>query len=380
MTFLREELEQLESEHLLRSLRRHHECPGREIEIGGIQVLNFSSNNYLGLAGHQALANGAQLALAAGAGSTASRLVTGNLDLHEELEEKLAAFHHLSAARLFGSGYQANLGLLSCLANADDLVISDALNHASIIDGIRLSKATCRVSEHCSLDSVRSHLEGSEGFRRRFVVTDSIFSMDGDSPDLVGLRALCDEFGAFLIVDEAHASGCLGAGAGLCAELGVVPDALSGGLGKAFGSYGGYVAGSTDLVNVLLNRARSFVFSTALPPAVLGAGLAALEIVSGSVGSKLRAALDARIAQLRAGLQELGKLEPGAGESAIFPFVVGDPVATVDLCERLLSDGLFCQAIRPPTVAVGTSRLRIALSALHREEDVARLLESLAGT
>jgi 8-amino-7-oxononanoate synthase len=379
VSFLRAELESLEAQHLRRSLRSHSECPGREIEIDGTRALNFSSNNYLGLAGHKALADGARESLKVGTSSTASRLVTGNLELHERLEERLAVFHGLEAVRLFGSGYQANLGLISCLANADDLVVSDKLNHASIIDGIRLSKATCRIAEHCSLPSVRQLLAKSKGFRRRFVVTDSVFSMDGDSPDLRGLRALCDEFDAFLVVDEAHASGCLGLGKGLCAELGVVPDALVGGLGKAFGSYGGYVGGSRDLAEVLLNRARSFVFSTALPPAVLGASLAAVDVVASSEGESLRAVLLSRMAQLRDGLAKCGKLESGAGCSPIFPFLIGQPEDAMRVCEGLLAQGIHCQAIRPPTVEVGTSRLRIALSALHTKDDVDQLLQALAG-
>lgn len=377
MSFLAAELALLESHHLRRTMRQHHACPGRFIEIDGHEVLNFSSNNYLGLAGHQALAGGAQAALGAGSGSTASRLVTGNLDLHEQLEDALASFHGLEGARLFGSGYQANLGLLSCLANPEDLVVSDRLNHASIIDGIRLSRAECRIAEHGSLASVRAMLEGASGFRRRFVVTDSVFSMDGDSPDLVGLRALCDEFDAFLVVDEAHAVACLGRGRGLCAELGVSADAITSGLGKAFGSYGGYVAGSRDLVEYLMNRARSFVFSTALPPAVIGAGLASVGLVEGSEGTTLRSVLAERIVQMRDGLAALGRLEPGAGNSAIFPFLVGGAPEALALGESLLAEGLFCQAIRPPTVEAGTSRLRIALSATHSEDDVARLLNVL---
>lgn len=378
MSFLRSELDSLQSQHLRRKMRAHSACPGRWIDIDGSRLLNFSSNNYLGLAGHEELARGAQLALASGCGSTASRLVTGNLELHEELEAVLAEFHDLEAVRLFGSGYQANLGLISCLANAEDLVVSDRLNHASIIDGIRLSRATCRISDHASLASARQALEDSSRFRRRFVVTDSVFSMDGDTPDLRGLRALCDEFDAFLIVDEAHAAACLGRGAGLCAEQGVIPDALSSGLGKGFGSYGGYVAGSSDLVEYLMNRARSFVFSTALPPAVLGAGLSSVRIVASAEGDALRIALRDRIGQLREGLKALGKLEPGAGSTPIFPIVVGSAEDAMTLCGRLIAQGVFCQAIRPPTVQAGGSRLRIALSAAHTQEDVEALLAGLS--
>jgi len=377
VSFLETELATLEKNHLRRHMRTHRGCPGRLLEVEDRDVLNFSSNNYLCLAGHPALAQGASEALVAGAGSTASRLVTGNLDLHENLEGAIASLHAVEGARLFGSGYQANLGLLSSIANREDLVVSDQLNHASIIDGIRLSGATCRIADHASVDSVRKHLRNSRQFRRRFVVTDSVFSMDGDSPDLVSLRALCDEFDAFFIVDEAHAVACLGSGAGLCAERGVRPDALTSGLGKALGSYGGYVAGSRSLVEYLLNRARSFVFSTALPPAVLGAGLAALKLSRGDEGKARRASLSARIAQLRSGLEAMGRLEPGSGESAIFPIIVGEATEAMTLGESLLDRGLFCSAIRPPTVAPGTSRLRVALCADHTAEDIALLLSSL---
>lgn len=377
MSFLEEELEAMEARHLRRTLRVHAECPGRTIRVDGKEVLNFSSNNYLGLAGDDRVAEGARLALAAGSGSTASRLVTGNLDLHEKLEEQIAELHQLPAARLFGSGYQANVGLISSLADSRDLIISDRLNHASIIDGIRLSKATCRIADHTSVASVRTHLRDSAEYRRRFVITDSVFSMDGDSPDLPALRQLCDEFDAFFIVDEAHATGCLGAGRGLCVETGILPDAVTGGMGKAFGSYGGYVAGSEALVEYLLNRARSFVFSTALPPAVLGASLESLALIRGAEGIALRSKLAERISQLREGLLEIGRLEAGAGWTPIFPFVAGSSEMAMELGEGLLAEGLYCQAIRPPTVEPGKARLRIALSALHTAEDIERLLSAL---
>ncbi len=377
MSFLRAELTKLDQTQLRRKMRTHTDCPGRTIEIDGRACLNFSSNNYLGLADHEELKQGAREALVMGAGSTASRLVTGNTSLHEQLESELAAFHNVESVRLFGSGYQANVGLLSCLANSEDLIVSDQLNHASLIDGIRLSKAACRVTEHLSLDAVRVALEGSASFRRRFVVTDSVFSMDGDSPDLVGLRQICDQMDAFLVVDEAHAVACLGAGAGLCFELGIVPDALVGGLGKGFGSYGGYVAGSSDLTEYLLNRARSFVFSTALPPAILGAGLAALRLVGGDEGEQRRLQLRLRIGELKQGLDTMGRLEVGSGATTIFPFLVGAAGEALELGERLLTEGIYCQAIRPPTVEVGRSRLRIALCADHTKQDIQELLSAL---
>ncbi len=378
MSFLHAELAELEKSHLRRKTHAHNACPGRFIEIDGRKYLNFSSNNYLGLADHQALKQGSIEALTMGAGATASRLVTGTTQLHDQLELELAEFHKVERVRLFGSGYQANVGLLSCLANSQDVIISDRLNHASLIDGIRLSRAECRITEHCSLDSVQLALQDTGSFRRRFVVTDSVFSMDGDSPDLVGLRQVCDMMDAFLVVDEAHAVACLGGGKGLCAKYGVKPDALVGGLGKGFGSYGGYVAGSLDLAEYLLNRARSFVFSTALPPAVVGAGLAAVRLVREVEGQRRRSELSARIDQLTTGLSGMGRLESGSGATAIFPFLVGGAEEVVQLSEGLLARGIHCQAIRPPTVEVGKSRLRIALSSDHTKEDVESLLSALS--
>ncbi len=378
MSFIKNILEQLEGGHLRRKLVQHDDQPGRQITIGGERVLNFSSNNYLGLALHSKLIDAAREALGGGTGSTASRLVTGNLALHEELELGLASLHRVSGARLFNSGYQANLGLISSLAGPEDLIVSDRLNHASVIDGCRLSRAQVLVADHADPASFRRLLGSAEASRRRFVVTDSVFSMDGDLAPLRELREICDEHQAMLIVDEAHAVGAFGPkGAGICAAQGIEADALVGGLGKAFGSYGGYVAGSDELCEFLLNRARSFVFSTALPPAVVAASLAALAMLSGDEGSAKREELGLRIAQLRDGLSKLGLLEAGAGKSAIFPIIAGEAETAMRASQRLLAAGVFCQAIRPPTVEKGKSRLRIALSALHTEADVDQLLTVL---
>lgn len=379
MTFIQDALTELEAEHLRRKLRQHDDRPGRRIEIAGASAINFSSNNYLGLASHPTLSAAAQAALVGGTSSTASRLVTGNLAVHEELESKLAALHQVPAVRLFNSGYQANLGLISSLAGPQDVIVSDRLNHASVIDGCRLSKAKILVAEHANPSSFCAQLQSAERHQRCFVVTDSVFSMDGDLAPLLELRALCDEYQAFLIVDEAHAVGALGPrGAGICARAGIIPDALVGGFGKAFGSYGGYVAGSAGLAEFLLNRARSFVFSTALPPAVVAASLAAVELTQGKEGDKLRSSLGARIGQLREGLDGLGLLEEGAGASPVFPVIIGEASEAVRWSNRLLETGVFCQAIRPPTVERGKSRLRVALSALHEPEDVELLLSGLS--
>lgn len=379
MSFLKQALAALEAQHLRRQLRRHDDEPGRSIEIDGNLLVNFSSNNYLGLARHPAIIEASQIALQSGTGSTASRLVTGNLGLHEELEARLARFHGCAGARLFNSGYQANLGLISSLAGPEDLVLSDQLNHASVIDGCRLSRAKILVVEHANPDAYRAMLASAGGYRRRFVVTDSVFSMDGDRAPVRELRALCDQYEAFLIVDEAHAVGTLGpGGAGVCADAGVKPDALVGGLGKGFGSFGGYVVGTDELCEYLLNQARSFVFSTALPPAVVAASLAALTLIESADGAERRQRLMDRIEQLRAGLDAMGSLEPGAGRSPVFPIIVGAAEAAMEASLALIEAGIFCQAIRPPTVERGRARLRIALSALHSAADVDLLLTRLA--
>ncbi len=377
MKFLRNELEALKEQGLQRSLRRHNDSPGRTIKMGGISCINFSSNNYLGLANHPELVLAAKNALVHGTGSSASRLVTGNLALHEQLESSLADFHTMPAARLFNSGYQANIGLLSCLSQKGDLIVSDALNHASMIDGCRLSKADLNIVPHRDLDSYESCLRNSKA-KRTFLITEGVFSMDGDLAPLKELRTLCDRYGAFLIVDDVHALGVLGKkGAGLASQCGVIPDAIVGGLGKAFGSCGGYVAGSKELAEYLLHKARSFVFSTALPASVLAASLAAISIVKSEEGRARQGELQSRIEEMREGLSRLGRLGPGAGHSSIFPVLVGDSMEAVQLTQTLLEQGIFCQAIRPPTVPKGTARLRIALSSEHRAEDVRLFLHLL---
>lgn len=379
LDFLEGELASLEAKHLLRSLRQHDDQPGRTITIDGRTCINFSANNYLGLGKDSELIAGAKRALVGGTGSTASRLVTGNLQLHEQLEGGLAEFHGCEAGRLFNSGYQANIGVLSSLTGEGDVIVADRLNHASMIDGCRLSRAQVRVAEHAELTSFDELLSKAKNARRRFVVTDSVFSMDGDLAPLVGLRDLCNHHDASLIVDEAHGVGVLGRGRGACAELNVRPDVLVGAMGKAFGSFGAYVVGSRSLCDFLLNRARSFVFSTALPPAVLGACLAALDVLVGQRGIELQATLASNIDQMRLGLQARGLLEANCGHSAIFPLVVGDEVSALDWSKALLSAGFFCQPIRPPTVPIGTSRLRIALSALHTRDDLTSLLKTIDG-
>lgn len=376
LDFLEEELQALEKASLRRRLEVAEGAPGRVVRMAGRELINFSSNNYLGLAGREEPAEAASAALEEGTGATASRLIVGNRRSHEALERELAAFHGAESARLFGSGYLANQGVLASLAGPGDRIVSDRLNHASIIDGCRLSRAEVVVVEHGDL----AHVEAALALpaRRRFVVTDAVFSMDGDRAPVTALSALCRRLGASLIVDEAHSVGALGPGGrGICAEEGVVPDVLVATLGKALGAYGAYVIGRMALGEFLLNRARSFVFSTGLPALVVEAARANLELVRGAEGRRLQSALAERIDEFAEGLNGLGLLESGAGSSPIFPILVGGDAAVLRCAEILRDEGVLCQPIRPPTVPRGTARLRVALMAEHSSADLSRLLGGL---
>jgi 8-amino-7-oxononanoate synthase len=291
----------------------------------------------------------------------------------------LARWLGTDRALAFSSGYAANLGMLSALASPGDLILSDRLNHASLIDGARLSRAQVSVYPHLDVDAVRIALRSivrTPG-SRAWVVTESYFSMDADSPDLRALRSVCDEAGAALVVDEAHALGVFGPdGRGLCAEHGVVPDVLSGTLGKAFGASGAFVAGCESLVAWLWNRARSFVFSTAMSPAVAEGARRNLE--RSIREPELRARALARAAELRRGLLRSGISAIGHG--VVVPCLVGDAKATVHLSARLEEQGIFALAIRPPTVPEGTSRLRLTATAAHTPSDIERALAILASS
>lgn len=281
----------------------------------------------------------------------------------------------MAGTLLFSSGYAANVGVLSSLAEAGDTLLSDELNHASIIDGCRLSRASTRVFPHRDLGALRALLAATSG--NRWVVTESLFSMDGTSPDLAALRALCDEYGAFLIVDEAHALGVFGAeGRGLCSLAGVRADVLVGTFGKAFGAHGAFVAGGSSLRAFLWNRARSFVFSTATSPALAATVLDRLRLVRRA--SALRAHLEALCGTFARELERLERRLPAGRHGPIFPVLFGEPLQALAASEQLLELGILAPAIRPPTVPPGTSRLRITLTARMTESDVARLVAALA--
>jgi 8-amino-7-oxononanoate synthase len=277
------------------------------------------------------------------------------------------------SALVFTSGYSANLGLLSALAGPGDLVVSDARNHASIIDGIRLSRARTAVVSHLSNAEVEAALS-QRASGRAFVVTESYFSMDADSPDLPGLRALCDRYGAALVVDEAHALGVLGPGGrGLCAEAGVQADVVVGTFGKAFGAAGAFVAGCPAVTAWLWNRARSFVFSTGLSPAVAAAALAGIREAA---HEELRRRVHAAARAFRSGLARLGITPHGTGH--IIPWVIGEPGAAVRIALALRDRGVDACAIRPPSVPPGTARIRFTVTARHSEADVQHALQSVA--
>lgn len=372
------ELLALEAQGRRRRLRSVAGAPDRFVWVDGRRVLNLSSNNYLGLANHPALIRAAVEATEqAGTGTAASRLILGNQEEHQQLEQELARFHDKPAALLFNSGYNANIGVLQALLNADALVFSDALNHASIIDGCRLSRARVIVYPHGD-PSALERLLARHHAPRRLVVTDSVFSMDGDRAPLVELAALCERAGALLMVDEAHGVGVFGPhGRGWAAACGVVADLQVGTLSKGLGSFGAYVTGAPSLLALVLNRARSFVFTTALPAGVVAASRAALRIVESEEGAALRERLAQHIERFRRGLEARERLVPGSGITPIFPVIVGDEERAMRCTERLLERGLYVQGIRPPTVPEGTSRLRFALIASHRPEDIDRALKEL---
>jgi 8-amino-7-oxononanoate synthase len=375
--FIDTELQRLKDGGLYRRLRRVEGAQDSTLTLDGREVINFSSNNYLGIANHPALAAAAKAAIDRyGCGSGASRLISGNMALHEELETKLAQFKNTEAALVFNSGFQANSGILATLMGEGDVIFSDALNHASIIDGCRLSRAHTQVYGHGDLDQLAAQLKIAPGGARKLIVSESIFSMDGDQAPLVGIVELAEKFGAMVMVDEAHATGIFADnGAGVVAKLDLTERVTvqMGTLGKALGGFGAYVAGSRGLRDLLINRCRSFIFTTALPPAVMAMALAALDLVRQE--PQRRAALWANCRRLNQGLTKLG-FALGPSASPILPLMVGDAKKCMELCERLLEHGVFAQGIRPPTVPPGTSRLRITLMATHTEEQIDRALKA----
>jgi 8-amino-7-oxononanoate synthase len=374
-------LDELKALGLARRTRLVSGPQGPHVLLDGKPVLLLCSNNYLGLADHPRVREAAaDAAMRWGVGAGASRLVSGTMTLHRRLEERLAAFKRRESALLFGSGYLANAGTIAALARPGDVIFSDELNHASIIDGCRLSRADVFVYDHCDAEHLAWGISRAEG-RGALIVTDSVFSMDGDLAPLAEIVELAQRFRLRTLVDEAHATGTLGPGGrGALAEAGLEDqvDVIVGTLGKALGSYGAFVACDQQMSRYLVNAARTFIFSTALPPPAVAGALAALELLQER--PRLVEKLAGNAAAMRGGL-ELEGFDVGESRTQILPLVVGEAELAMRICEAALARGVFAQAIRPPTVPPMTSRLRLAVMASHREEelrDAARTLGAVS--
>lgn len=373
------ELAELRARSLLRSLREMDSPQQPAVELAGKRLINFSSNDYLGLATEPALREAAKAAIDQyGVGAGASRLVCGTLSPHVRLEEKLAEFKRTESALVFSSGYATALGTLGALCQKDDVIIFDKLAHASLIDGARLSGAHVRVYPHNHMGKLESHLAWARDHfpeARVVVVTESVFSMDGDWALLAEIVELKRRFGALLLLDEAHAVGVIGAhGRGLADQLGLAGavDIQMGTLSKALGVSGGYVCGGRRLIELLVNRARSFIYSTAPSPAVAAAGCAAVEWMMSAAGEKRRQALRQNLAQFA---EEMPPLFSGERkvQSAIVPVVVGKAEAALEAAQLLADKGFLVPAIRYPTVARDAARLRVTLSARHTPRQISGL-------
>jgi len=376
-----EQLEALRARSLERKLRETSSAQGPEVQIAGRRLINFSSNDYLGLAGDSRLCEAAIGAIREfGVGAGASRLVSGTQSPHLRLENALAKWKQAEAALSFSSGYAAAFGTVPALVSKDDVILLDKLCHASLIDGAKLSGATLRVFPHNHLGKLEEHLEWvrrQHPGKRILILTESVFSMDGDRAPLRELIELKKRFGALLMLDEAHAVGVIGPnGRGLAAaqNLSDDVDVQMGTLSKALGASGGYICGSRSLIEWLINRARSFIYSTAPPPAIVAAALAAVNFLGSSEGEERRRLLWERIGLMK-DLLPRNELNEKASvvNSAIFPWIVGDEQAAIDLAASLQSEGFLVPAIRYPTVAKGSARLRITVTASHGENQIRSL-------
>jgi 8-amino-7-oxononanoate synthase len=369
--FLLNALKQTYQKGLYRTLRSLETAQAPVVVVGGKKVIQFSSNNYLGLANHPALKRAAQEAIERyGVGAGASRLITGNLELYEHLEKNLAQFKGTESAIVFPTGYQTNVGTISALMGKKDLIFSDALNHASIVDGCRLCGAKVIIYPHRDLDALEHLIKTAPQANNRMIITDGVFSVDGTIAPLPGLVKLAKRYGCWLMVDEAHATGVLGnRGRGTAEYCGVEHgvDIHMGTFSKALGSLGGYVAGNKNLIDFLINKSRGLIYTTGLPPAVLAVNRTALELVEN--GLELRKALWERVVFVRNELNKLG-FNTFSSEAQIIPVIIGDPVKTMEVFQYLFSQGVFAYGVRPPTVPEGHSRIRIAVMATHEWDDL----------
>jgi glycine C-acetyltransferase len=371
LAYLSTELDSLKQQGLYRRLRVLEGEQKSDAIFDGRQVVNLSSNNYLGLTTHPRLRERALDAIRTfGVGSGSVRTIAGTMDIHLELERRLAAFKRTEAVVVFQSGFAANAGTVSAILTKDDVVVSDELNHASIIDGCRLSRADIKVFPHKDVGAARAILRGLPAGQRKLLITDGVFSMDGDLGALPGLCALAEEFGCIMMVDDAHASGVFGQnGRGTIDHFGMHGrvDVQVGTLSKAIGALGGYVAGSRALIEFLYHRARPFLFSTSHPPAVAATCIAALDVLEQEPGLIDQLWDNTRF--FKSGLQALG-FDTGASESPITPVIVGDGTRAMALSDRLFAEGVFAQGIAFPTVARDRARVRTIVTATHTRAEL----------
>jgi len=378
ISFLEKDLAHMENLRLRRSLKRVDSPQGREIVLNGQRVLNFSSNDYLGLANDARIKHAALEAIQRyGLGAGASRLICGNMTPHEKLEAELAIFKNTESALVFSSGYMANTGIISALMGRDDIVLSDKLNHASIIDGIILSRAQLQRYPHVDMQALEEILKNRKGYKHKLIVTDTVFSMDGDKAPLKEIVDLARRYEAMVMVDEAHAMGVLGAqGGGRVEELGLQGqvDIQMGTLSKAVGCCGAYMCGTQILREYLINKSREFIYTTAMPPALAQAACVALQIIRQD--NQLRRQLKDNADYLHKKLKTMG-FDTMNSTTPIIPLLVKDPGRAVAFSQHLLKQGIFVQAIRPPTVPVNTARLRLTVTAAHTRRDLDQLLQAL---
>ena len=364
---IHDDLAALEEEGLTRSLRTLQESGGK-IEWNGKPYLNFSSNDYLNLANDPRLKAGAIRAIEEfGCGATASRLMAGHLAVHETLERAIADWLNMDCGLVFPSGFQANLGMISSIVGKADTVFSDTLNHASIVDGCRLSGADIRIYRHLDCDHLEELLQSTESSGRKLIVTDSVFSMDGDCAPIKRIAELAQEYECLFAVDEAHALGVFGEGKGLCHGLSVQPDIIVGTMTKSFGSGGGFIASSTSFQSLFINKARSFIFSTGLSPACAGSALAATDVMQQNPSMGVELLRKSRL--LRDRLIESGVQIPD-DDSQILPIMIGSNAEAVRIMNTLLDHGILLAAVRPPSVPEGTARLRISVTLAHEDSDL----------
>lgn len=372
LEWIKEELSQIHDNQLFRLLTELETGQSPEVTIDGKSYVLLGSNSYLGLSVDPKVVEAARLALEKyGTGSGGSRLVSGSSDLHRELEERIARFKNTEAAILFSSGYLANIGTISSLVGSDDIIYSDELNHASIIDGARLSRSTVKIYNHLDLNHLEELLESDRDKKcRKLIVTDTVFSMDGDLVQLPELVDLAEKYRCILMIDEAHATGVLGErGSGATEHFGVedrVP-VVMGTLSKAIGSLGGYIAGSQELIDYIRNRVRSYIFDTSLPPASVAASIAAIDIIENE--PERREHLWKLVDQFKSSIEETG-LTILPSHSAIIPVLIGEAEPALNFAKALREYGVFTPAVRPPSVPQGMCRIRVTIMAKHSEEHI----------